>query len=254
MKKKSVKALVLRTAGTNCDMETVHALRICGAEPELLHLNEILREKQKLGRYSIMVIPGGFSYGDDIAAGKILANELKFKLGPELKEFIAKGKLLLGICNGFQVLVKTGFLPGTDPSEFMQDATLTYNDSGRFQCEWVGIKKVNSKAKWLDKLPAEFELPIAHGEGKFVTKDKKVLKDVEENGHVVFRYAPANPNGSENSIAGICNSTGNVVGMMPHPERFITKFQHPAWTRKKFGAHTPGFLFWQAAVNHAKEL
>ena len=248
-----VNALVLRTAGTNCDGETAHALKECGANPELLHLNDILKNSQSIFRYSILVIPGGFSYGDDIAAGKILANELKFKLSRELKQFVRQGKLIIGICNGFQVLTKTGLLPGQDEC-FMQTTTLTQNDSGRFQCEWVSLKKESSRAKWLKELPSLFELPIAHGEGRFVVKEKKNLNQIEKNKQVVFRYSPENPNGSTHSIAGICNAEGNVIGLMPHPERFLIPFQHPAWTRKKMKEETPGAIFWKCAVEYAKTL
>lgn len=247
-----IKALVLKTAGTNCDQETMHALRTCGAEPHLLHLREILKKKQEIFNYSILIIPGGFSYGDDVAAGKILANELKFNLREELRKFVSERRLVIGICNGFQVLVKTGLLPGGESWGFVQNTTLTQNDSGRFQCEWVGVSKVKSKAGWLKNLPVQFELPIAHGEGKFVARDSKTLKEVEKNGQVLLRYHPINPNGSEHSIAGICNPAGNVVGLMPHPERYVSSIQHPAWTSLKPGAKAPGLLFWEGAVKYAR--
>lgn len=249
----SIKALVLRTAGTNCAAETAHALQMCSAKVDLLHLSRIISQPKKLRDYTILVIPGGFSYGDDVAAGKILANELKFKIGKELQLFVQEKKLVIGICNGFQVLVKTGLLPGSGLQNFVQTVTLTQNDSGRFQCEWVPLKKENSQAKWLKDLPSSFEFPIAHSEGKFVAKDSKILNDIEKNRQVVFRYHGENPNGSTNSIAGICNTFGNVVGLMPHPERFVTKFQHPAWTKNHLSDVTPGFLFWKFAVQYAKQ-
>lgn len=257
----AVRALVLRTAGTNCEGETLHALTLAGAKAELLHLRELLREPQRLDAYSMMVIPGGFSYGDDIAAGKILANELKFKLGGAFQKFVSEGKLVIGICNGFQALVKAGFLPGSEPFNSVQEATtltqtatLIRNSSGRFQCEWIGVRRENSMAKWLERLPKNFQLPIAHGEGRFVTKNSKILKEIEKNRQIVFRYFPKNPNGSLHSIAGICNGSGNVIGLMPHPERFVTHFQHPAWSRISFEKRTAGLLFWQAAVQYAKGL
>ncbi len=248
------KALVVRTAGTNCDNETMHALKIAGASPHLRHLREILKTPDELFNYKILVIPGGFSYGDDVAAGKILANELRFKLNQQLGKFVAQKRLVIGICNGFQVLVKTGLLPGDDAISFVQDSTLTQNDSGRFQCEWVQVKREKSRATWLSKLPSDFHLPIAHGEGKFVAKDAKLLRKIEDNGQVIFSYNPVNPNGSSHAIAGICNASGNVVGLMPHPERYVTSFQHPAWTRMKENKATPGFLFWQGAVKYAGNL
>ena len=248
------RALVLRTAGTNCDGETMHALNLCGASPELLHLREIAREPERLFQYSMMVIPGGFSYGDDVAAGRILANELKFKLAEQVRKFVREGRLVSGICNGFQALVKAGLLPGNGAFDLVQSATLTQNDSGRFQCQWVGMRKERSKAAWLRGFPKDFELPIAHGEGKFAVKDPKVLNQIEKNGQVLFRYHPENPNGSAHSIAGICNASGNVAGLMPHPERFVTRFQHPAWSRTKPDGVAPGLLFWRAAVEEAGKI
>lgn len=249
----SVKALVLRSVGTNCDLETKQALMSAGAKVEILHLNQILQKPEQLFNYSILVIPGGFSYGDDIAAGKILANELRLKIGRQLQQMVSLGNLIIGICNGFQVLVKTGLLPGTGDFSFQQNATLTQNVSGRFQCEWVSLKRENSRARYLKNIPLRFELPIAHGEGNFVTKDLKILRQIEKNKQVVFRYDGKNPNGSMNAIAGICNQKGNVLGIMPHPERYITEFQHPAWTKLKLKNRTPGFLFWKGAVDAVKK-
>lgn len=266
MNSSSPRALVLRTAGTNCDMETVHALKTCGARVDVLHLSELLADPKRLFQYAILVVPGGFSYGDDVAAGKILANELKFKLRGDLQRFVSQGRLVIGVCNGFQVLVKAGLLPGGQASvsradargsaafDFRQNATLTQNDSGRFQCEWVGMKKENSRARWLKSVPGAFELPIAHGEGKFVAQNAKTLAELEKNGQVVFRYSPGNPNGSTRAIAGICDRTGNVIGLMPHPERYITSVQHPAWTRKNNDDPTPGYLFWKSAVDQAAKI
>ncbi|OGR83911.1 MAG: phosphoribosylformylglycinamidine synthase I [Elusimicrobia bacterium RIFCSPLOWO2_01_FULL_54_10] len=249
-----IKALVLRTAGTNCDQETLHALKLGGAEPHLRHLREILSDGSGLSKYRILVIPGGFSYGDDVAAGKILANELRLKLKAELAKFVDAKRLVIGVCNGFQVLVKAGLLPGDAELSFDQTATLTQNDSGRFQCEWVPVKKEKSRAGWLSALPLAFDLPIAHGEGKFISKNQEFLKHLEKNRQVILRYSPGNPNGSTRSIAGICNESGNVVGLMPHPERYVTSFQHPAWTSMKAVGSTAGYLFWQGAVKYARSL
>jgi len=247
----SKKALVLRTAGTNCDYETVTALELSGATVDLLHLSEVLAEPDRIHQYSLMVIPGGFSYGDDIAAGKILANELKLKLYKPLEKYVKEGKLLIGICNGFQVLVKSGLLPGNEAVMGIQEATLGHNLSGRFQCEWVSLFKEKSKAKWLDHLPKTFDLPIAHGEGRFMAKNSGTLRKLGQNGQVIFRYKGRNPNGSDQAIAGICNIAGNVVGLMPHPERYIDSTQHPAWTSRKITGSTPGLSFWQGAVQYA---
>jgi phosphoribosylformylglycinamidine synthase subunit PurQ / glutaminase len=246
----NVKALVLRSAGTNCDQETAEALRQAGAQPSVIHINRLLSGEISLKDYQILVIPGGFSYGDDVGAGKILANELRFKLRAALDPFVESGRRVIGICNGFQVLVKTGYLPGTDDCQ--QTVTLAPNDSGQFQCHWVKMKREDSACKWLNNTDDDWELPIAHGEGKFVTQDAKTLEDLEKNGQVVWRYTGTNPNGSVNAIAGICNKKGNVVGLMPHPERHMARLQHPEWTRQRSKDKTPvGLQFFKAAVQSA---
>ena len=245
----TVNAIVLRTAGTNCDQETAHALRLAGAVPHIVHINQLLSKRVSLEPYKLMVIPGGFSYGDDVAAGKILANELRFKLRESLEKFVSDGKRIIGICNGFQVLVKTGFLPGTQ--DRTQTVTLASNDSGQFRCHWVRVKREKSACTWLNETDAQWELPIAHGEGKFVTQDAKTLAALEKNGQVIFRYRGENPNGSMNAIAGICSADGNVVGLMPHPERHVVRTQHPEWTRGSGKNKIPvGFQFFQAAVQN----
>jgi phosphoribosylformylglycinamidine synthase subunit PurQ / glutaminase len=244
-----MKALVLRSAGTNCDQESAHALRLAGGEPTVLHINQFLNGSQTLDDYKILVIPGGFSYGDDIAAGKILANELRFKLGDALSRFIQNGRRVIGICNGFQVLVKTGFLPGN--ATHAQSVTLAHNDSGRFQCHWVRMKREKSACGWLNRTEAAWDLPVAHGEGKFMARDAALLRQLEKNGQVVFRYSGTNPNGSQNAIAGLCNVEGNVIGLMPHPERHVNFEQHPEWTRRERSKLDPvGLQFFKAAVQN----
>ena len=229
------KAIIIRTAGTNCDWETQRAFELAGASAERIHINQLINGKVKLSEYELLAVPGGFSYGDDIASGKILANEIKYKLGEEVKEFAVSGKPIIGICNGFQILVKMGLLP--DPEAFVQTTTLTFNDSDKFECRWINLKKQKSSCLWTKSLPDVISLPIAHGEGKFIAADKAVLNALEANKQIVFRYVndkgavagyPYNPNGAQNSIAGICNKKGNVFGLMPHPERYVYSFQHPA--------------------------
>lgn len=243
----SVKALVLRTAGTNCDQESAEALRLAGAEPETAHINDLISNKRTLDGIQILIIPGGFSYGDDIAAGKILANELRYKLQATLKPFVEQGHKVIGICNGFQVLVKAGYLPGNDT--LAQTVTLTNNDSGRFQCHWVQLRREKSACEWLNRTDSEWDLPIAHGEGKFMTQDAATLDALEKKGQVVFRYRGTNPNGSVRAIAGICNTQGNVVGLMPHPERHVDRTQHPEWTHSREQKAEPvGLQFFKAAV------
>lgn len=237
------RTIIIRTAGTNCDYETQAAFELAGSTAERVHINRIIDGTVRLEDYQILAVPGGFSYGDDIASGKILANELRNRLGDALQAFATAGKPIIGICNGFQVLVKMGLLP--DPAAFRQTATLTFNDSDKFESRWVYLKRhgagEKSEAKqspclWTRNMPEVIALPVAHGEGKFVTADKKALDTLEKNNQVVFRYCdergkntayPLNPNGAVNAIAGITNSVGNVFGLMPHPERYIYRWQHP---------------------------
>ncbi len=231
------KVCVLRSAGTNCDQETAFAFSSLGCEVERVHINRFINGERSLAEFHILALPGGFTYGDDIAAGKILANELRFKLGGALREFIAAGKLVIGICNGFQILVKSGFLPGAEHGPLEQDASLIINDSGQFQDRWVYLKASGrTQCVWTSELPGVIYLPIAHGEGKFVVRDAAVLERLKKNGQVVFRYCSAegelkgnNPNGSVENIAGICDPTGRVLGLMPHPERHMDRLQHPRW-------------------------
>ncbi len=253
--KNAPQALIVRAAGTNCDQETIHALTVAGAECHLTHVNQILSGRIRLHPFQILVFPGGFSYGDDISAGKVLANELRLRLKDQLAKFIESKKLVIGICNGFQILVKAGLLPGFDPVDEEQTVTLAQNDSGRFQCEWTKMAIDKSAAAWLDGMPATLDLPIAHGEGKFITANPKIMAQLKKNRQVFLRYSPVNPNGSEADIAGICNPGGNVIGMMPHPERFVTRYQHPNWPSvMKNGDNGDGFYFWERAVGYARTL
>lgn len=243
---KKVKAIILRTAGTNCDQETAHAFRMAGAEADLVHVNVLKKDKDMLSKYQVLAVPGGFTYGDDVASGKILANELNSTLKKQLTKFVSDGKLIIGICNGFQVLVKMGLLPRIGTSkEAKIEATLSLNDSGQFLDKWVylkrGLKPRDSLCVWTRGLPEVIYIPIAHAEGKFIPRDEKVLKSLKEAGQVVFRYTdsggngkghPHNPNGSVDDIAGICDPSGRILGLMPHPERHVTYLQHPSWRRE----------------------
>ncbi len=249
------KALIIRAAGTNCDQETIHALEQAGAECQLAHINQLLTGQLRLHPFHMIVIPGGFSYGDDISAGKVLGNEMRIRLKEQLTRFVESKRPVIGVCNGFQILVKSGLLPGFDAFEEKQLVTLSLNDSARFQCHWTKLKTDKSAAKWLDDMPAAFELPIAHGEGKFLTLSPKIMAALKKNKQIVFRYAPNNPNGSQAAIAGICNKLGNVVGLMPHPERFVSRYQHPNWTGRPAPNGSEwgdGYWFWEKAVNYAK--
>ncbi|MEK7534733.1 MAG: phosphoribosylformylglycinamidine synthase subunit PurQ [Patescibacteria group bacterium] len=261
------KALVLKADGTNCDEETAFAFSLIGGDSHIVHINELRTNNYKLNDFQILAIPGGFSYGDDVVSGKILAVELTSFFSEELQKFVArKDTLTIGICNGFQVLIRTGLLPfGTIGK---MQATLTNNDSGHFECRWINLKiepkskcvflnnsntsdggrlilsEVEGEAmtppRWTNNKIMSFQ--VAHGEGKFFTKDS-VMEKIEKEKLVVFRYVnslgkptqkyPDNPNGSLHSIAGICDTTGRIVGLMPHPERFIFREQHPNWRRFK---------------------
>jgi phosphoribosylformylglycinamidine synthase len=256
---KKGKVLILRTAGTNCDFETQSAFELCGASVERLHVNFLANNKNKILNYDILAFPGGFSYGDDIASGKILANEIKNKFQEQVKKFALSGRPIIGICNGFQVLVKMGILP--DPELFEQTSTLSYNDSGKFECRWVYLKtEEKTNCLWTKNLASVISLPVAHGEGKFIPKDNKLLKMLNKNNQIVFRYStkdgkqagyPLCPNGSTENIAGICNKKGNIFGLMPHPERYILSMQHP-WREGYDGKYSWGKIIFQNAVNAVK--
>jgi len=239
---KKPKVIVLRTAGTNCDEETAFAFKSFGADVDRIHINKLFKGEVKLSDYHIMAIPGGFTYGDDIESGRILANELKIHLGEEISRFVKDGKLIIGICNGFQVLVKAGFLPGFENNESgapKQTATLVSNDSGKFEDRWTYLK-VDGKSVWTKGLDKIVYFPVAHAEGKFIPQDDETLKKLKSNRQIAFRYCasngenpqyPDNPNGSVDNIAGITDETGRILGLMPHPERHFLFTNHPFWTR-----------------------
>ncbi|MDR0978033.1 MAG: phosphoribosylformylglycinamidine synthase I [Endomicrobium sp.] len=259
-----VKALILRTAGTNCDCETQAAFEMCGAIAERVHINSLMENKDRIFEYDILALPGGFSYGDDIASGKILANEIKNKFGSQIKKFALSGRPIIGICNGFQVLVKMGLLP--DPELFEQVSTLSYNDSDKFECRWVYLKTEKRKNNessclWTKNMPDVISLPVAHGEGKFIPVDSRLLAELDKNNQVVFRYSdedggipeyPLAPNGSVEQIAGICNAGGNVFGLMPHPERYVFGLQHPAAKCFNSSGYGCGKVIFQNAVDFVK--
>lgn len=242
---KSVNVIVLRTAGTNCDVETAAAFSYFGAKVDCVHINKLFKKKVLLSDYHIVALPGGFTYGDDIESGRILANELIAHLGNDLRKFISDGKLIIGICNGFQVLVKAGILPGTLDNkntalDWSAQATLTNNDSGRFTDRWTYLKS-EGHSIWTQNLDDIIYLPIAHAEGKFLTRDENVLLQLNSNHQVALRYCssqgenpkfPDNPNGSIEDIAGITDMSGRVLGLMPHPERHFLFHHHPRWTRQ----------------------
>jgi phosphoribosylformylglycinamidine synthase len=243
------RVLILRAPGTNCDQETAFAFETAGGKPDVLHLNRLLENPKLAANYQILAIPGGFSYGDDISAGRIFGNQIRHHLRDCFEEFKAAGKLIIGICNGVQILVKSGVLLPDRADE--PTATLTLNDSGKFEDRWIYLRVVGDKCVFLRGIQQMY-LPIAHAEGKFVARDEATLKKLDAAGQLVLRYAPPldmqdsefsihnsalpyphNPNGAQLNVAGLCDETGRVFGLMPHPERHIDPTHHPRWTREQ---------------------
>jgi phosphoribosylformylglycinamidine synthase len=257
MKASHVKVCVLRIEGTNCEEESYLAFKRLGTKPEKVHLKQLTgtdvsnEEKRSLSEYQILVLPGGFSAGDYVRAGAIFAARMKSKLSGDLVEFIKSGKPVLGICNGFQILVETGLLPAmSGVMTEVPEAVLGTNDSGRFECRPTLLRKVNrGSCAFTSRIsPDKISLiPSAHAEGKLMFPldiSKKIVKELEDNDQIVFKYVdpegnlasyPWCPNGSTDNIAGICNREGNVFGLMPHPERVFFRFTHPDWTRQLDG-------------------
>ena len=255
--------LILRAPGTNCDEETAFAFQQAGAETELIHVNRLLEAPDLFLRFQVLCVPGGFSYGDDVGAGRILANQIQHHLAQHLIEFKAAGKLILGICNGFQVLLKSGILIDSDQRNGPV-ATLTWNDSGKFEDRWVRLRVSGSKSVFFDGIESMY-LPVAHAEGKFVASGEEQLKQLDVADQLVLRYRrlsedngtpadgavpyPDNPNGSVANVAGICDSTGRVLGLMPHPERHIDRTHHPRWTRGEGSPNGDGMRLFANAVS-----
>lgn len=263
-------ALVLRAAGTNCDGEMVRAFELAGARTQLVHLDRTIENPRLLAGADLIGFPGGFSYGDDIASGRIFAMKVRERLYPALRRAVDDGCLVIGACNGFQVLVQCGLLPGSSAGGDApppQTVALTDNQDARFCDRWVGVSfEPRSVCVWTkglhefpdDTTPSHIatinQLPVAHGEGRFVTSSPDVLRSLEAHGQIALRYTD-NYNGSEGAVAGICDSTGRVFGLMPHPERYLDWTRHPSWTRldptTRKGT-TPGLRIFQNAVEAAK--
>ena len=249
--------IILRAPGTNCDLETAHAFEQAGARTQRVHINRLMEESGIASQAQIFCIPGGFSYGDDIGAGRIFASRLRHHVADVLNDFKHSGKLILGICNGFQVLVQTDLLFANVGSGAI--ATLTENDSGKFEDRWVHLAVDNDKCVMLRGVEKLY-LPVAHAEGKFTACGKHELNQLAGARQLVLRYAtsnmrptaeyPENPNGSDMSVAGVCDSTGRVLGLMPHPERFIDRTQHPRWTREELLDVGDGMAIFANAVSY----
>ncbi|MFM9962638.1 MAG: phosphoribosylformylglycinamidine synthase subunit PurQ [Planctomycetaceae bacterium] len=282
---------VLRAPGTNCDVETAYAFETCGAIADRVHLFQLLENPKSLANYQALCVPGGFSYGDDIGSGVIFASQLRNHLAETLGEFLQRDTLMLGICNGFQVLLKSGILPGgacewPPNPDVPADATLTWNDNGKYTALWVRLKVGHSKNVFLRGLD-EFDVPIAHGEGKLVVRDPATLDRWQQNGQCALSYTsqnalgepggvslrtpgverpgadaprltssqeqlpfPINPNGSMANLAGLSDPSGRVLGLMPHPERFLFATQHPHWTRLGLRGEGAGLRLFRNAVDY----
>lgn len=245
-----VRVLVLRSPGTNCDEETAFAFERAGGTAERIHVNRLLEEPAILDRFQILCVPGGFSYGDDLGAGRILGNLLRWKLGEALASFRDSGRLILGICNGFQVLMKTGLLIENEPETGHPLATLAFNRQGRYEDRWVYLRMNPGRCAFVRKEEV-LTMPIAHAEGNFIVSRPEFLETLKSTGRVSATYVdqagnpgpfPVNPNGSMGDVAGVCDATGRVFALMPHPERHLLAIQHPRWTRRaqKLDANEPG--------------
>lgn len=255
------KALILQAHGTNRDYDVAEALTLAGSDPESVPLNHLRSGKKYFKDYQMLVLAGGFSYADALGAGKLLAIDLNAYFVDEINQFVNSEKPVIGICNGFQALIKSGILPGTKPNG--ENATLTFNAQGHFECRWVTLKPVSQTCIWTKGLNDSIECPIAHGEGNFQTPENFPLSSFVKQDQIALTYIhadgsptngeyPANPNGSILDIAGICNPQGNVLGLMPHPENHIHPFQHPNWTRGG-NAHS-GLALFQNGVKYASNL
>ncbi|MFO0808463.1 MAG: phosphoribosylformylglycinamidine synthase I [Gemmataceae bacterium] len=250
------RVLILRSPGANCDGETHFAFERAGAYADRVHVNRLRENPKLLQDYQILCVPGGFSYGDDVAAGRILAHQLATFLGETLREFRDKDKLILGVCNGFQVLLKAGLI--IQPDDDGPLATLTFNTHG-YQDRWVHLNVTSDRCPFLTGIQ-RLHVPMAHGEGNFVCRKDWILQGLEQTGQFVLRYVaadgspakgvyPTNPNGSQADIAGVCDASGRVLGLMPHPERHILGTQHPRWTRDGLKDEGDGMSVFRNAVN-----
>ena len=268
----SPRVLILRAPGSNCDQETAFAFQTAGGKPEVVHLNRLLENPKLAEGYQILAIPGGFSYGDDLSAGRIFGNQMRHHLRGCLEEFKAAGKLIIGICNGFQILIKSGVLLPDRADEPI--ATLTLNHSGKFEDRWIHLSATNDRCVFLRGIERMY-LPIAHAEGQFIARDAATLQRLDAAGQLVLRYAlpsehptprehpdspnpgilpyPHNPNGAQLNVAGLCDETGRVFGLMPHPERFLRWENHPRWTREPRRAEGDGVSLFRAAINRLTE-
>jgi phosphoribosylformylglycinamidine synthase I len=279
VKESRPRALVITGYGINCDYETARACELAGFEAERVHLNDVLEERGMIYRYRLLVFPGGFSFGDDLGAGVAFAAKVRFsvdrngeRLFDSLLEYIRRDGLVLGVCNGFQILVRLGIIPAVGGTYGSQQVTLAPNAEGYFINRWVRFAAESNSPNVFTRGMLCFSLPVRHGEGRFLAGNRELLARIEGERHVALRYAdchgvpasrfPENPNGSENAIAGVCDTTGRVFGLMPHPEAAVSMYQYPDWTRKKREAvrlgrplsqHGDGFPIFKNAFEYSCE-
>jgi len=264
----NVRALIITGFGLNCEAETAHAFKLAGAAAERVHLNDLIAGDRSLDEFHILAFIGGFSFGDHIASGRVLANRLKHKMRDPLQEFIDDGKLIIGICNGFQTMTKLGLLPGLGGDYMTQTVSLIENDCGCFQDRWVTLRMRPESPCVFTQGMDRIDVPVRHGEGKFVCLDDNVRQELWDQNMVACQYIdattgeptdefPANPNGSTDAIAGVCDPTGRGYGMMPHPEAYLFPFNHPQWQRQRLAGtlseHGAGLKVFQNAVEFARE-
>jgi phosphoribosylformylglycinamidine synthase len=252
-----VNVCILTGYGINSDYESAFAFQKAGAESvKRVHVNKFIKKMDDLENYQILMFPGGFAFGDDLGSGRVLANKFRFSLRNQLTNFIEEGKLILGVCNGFQILVKMGILPAMNKEFYKQTVSLIKNKSGQFEDRWVNLKPHKTVCVWTKKLKNNLDLPVRHGEGQFVVKEKHILEELRDKKMVALTYHPNNypfnPNGSKNGIAGICDESGRIFGMMPHPECHIMKYHHPQWTRG-FEPSENGLIIFKNGVDFARE-
>jgi len=272
LSKKEVRSIVITGYGTNCEMEMAYACLLGGSEVvDIVHINELINGEKRLDDYHFLNLPGGFLDGDDLGAAKAGANRIQYakisgkseRLYDQLLRFIQAGKLILGVCNGFQLMVKLGLIPNLDSHDGHQEVTLTFNDSGRFEDRWVYLRINQNSPCLFTKGMKGVYLTVRHGEGKFIPKDEAVQGELKKRGLVALQYSneafyepvmeyPLNPNGSIDAVAGICDRTGRLLGMMPHPEAYLHRTNHPRWTREELPEEGMGVLFFRNAVGYIR--
>jgi phosphoribosylformylglycinamidine (FGAM) synthase-like amidotransferase family enzyme len=272
MGSKKVRSIVITGYGTNCEMEMAHACRLAGSEVvDIIHIAELINGEKRLDDYHFLNLPGGFLDGDDLGAAKAGANRIRYakvsgkgeRLYEQILRFIQAKKLILGVCNGFQLMVKLGLIPNLEGKDGQQEVTLTFNDSGRFEDRWVYLKiNPNSPCLFTKGMKGVY-LPVRHGEGKFIPKDEAAQERLKKRGLIALQYSdetfhqpimdyPSNPNGSVDAVAGICDETGRLMGMMPHPEAYHHRTNHPRWTREELPEEGMGLAFFRNAVQYIR--